>query len=81
MAAPGSVTLDQLTRRHGIKVVPAECCSVEDCSLAVAQVVVRAGLGQKIGPGIFWSRRPTTTLYNIYIYINDIHYHSKVFEQ
>ncbi len=39
MAAPGSVTLDQLTLRHGIKVVIAERCSVEDCSLAVAQVV------------------------------------------
>ncbi len=39
MAAPGSVTFDQLTRRHGIKVVPAERCSVEDCSLAVAQVI------------------------------------------
>ncbi|ROL49802.1 hypothetical protein DPX16_13467 [Anabarilius grahami] len=39
MAAPGSVAIDQLTRRHGIKVVPAERCSVEECILAVAQVV------------------------------------------
>lgn len=39
MAAPGSVMLDQLTRWHDIKVVPAERCSVEECILAVAQVV------------------------------------------
>ncbi len=29
----------------------------ENCVLYAS----RAGLGQKIGPGIFWSRRPTTT--------------------
>ncbi len=39
MAASGGVSLEQLTRRHGIKVVPAERCSVEECSLAVAKVV------------------------------------------
>ncbi len=39
MAASGGVSLEQLTRRHGIKVVPAERCSVEECSLAVAKAV------------------------------------------
>ncbi len=52
-------------------------------SLPPPILTTRAGLGQKIGPGIFWSRRPTTTIIYIYIYIYiyDIHYHSKVFEQ
>ncbi len=40
MAAPGSVTLDQLTRWHGIKVVPTERCSVENCSLQDCRKVV-----------------------------------------
>lgn len=39
MAAAESVQLDKLTRRNGIKVVSAERCSIEDCSIAVAQVV------------------------------------------
>jgi len=39
MAASPHVSLESLTRRHGVKVVPAERCSVEDCVLAVAAVV------------------------------------------
>ena len=39
MAAAESVQLDKLTRRNGIKVISAERCSIEDCSIAVAQVV------------------------------------------
>ncbi len=31
------------------------------CFQLPVSVPVRAGLGQKIGPGIFWSRQPTTT--------------------
>ncbi len=34
--------------------------------------IPRAGLGQKIGPGIFWSRRPSTTYIYIYIYIRSL---------
>lgn len=34
-----SQSLDNLTRRHGIKVIPAERCSVEDCTIAIAEVV------------------------------------------
>jgi len=32
-------SLDDLTRKHGIKVIPAERCSVENCTIAVAEVV------------------------------------------
>lgn len=39
MAASESVPLDKLTRRNGIKVIPAERCSIEECSIAVAKVV------------------------------------------
>lgn len=36
MAASQHASLESLTRRHGVKVVPAERCSVEDCVIAVA---------------------------------------------
>ncbi len=36
--------------------------------------MTRAELGQQIGPGIFWSRRPTTTIY-IYICIRGVTAH------
>lgn len=43
MATPAPAALgqsfDQLSRRHGIKVVPAFNCSVEDCALAVGKAV------------------------------------------
>ncbi len=39
MAAPQRASLESLTRRHGIRVMPAERCSVEDCVLAVAAVI------------------------------------------
>lgn len=39
MAASQRASLESLTRRHGIKIMPAERCSVEDCVLAVAAVV------------------------------------------
>ncbi len=39
MAAPQRTSLESLTRRHGIRVMPAERCSVEDCVLAVADVI------------------------------------------
>ncbi len=41
-------------------------------AILLALLESRAGLGQKIGPGIFWSRRPSTTfiyIYTVYIYI------------
>jgi len=38
-AASESIQFDKLTRRNGIKITPAERCSIEDCSIAVAQVV------------------------------------------
>ena len=31
--------LTKLTRRHGFKVMPTAPCSVEECSLAVAEIV------------------------------------------
>lgn len=34
-----SQSLDDLTRKHGIKIITAERCSVEDCTIAVAEVV------------------------------------------
>ncbi len=39
MATSQRASLESLTRRHGVKVMPAERCSVEDCVLAVAAVV------------------------------------------
>lgn len=41
MATPAALgqSFDQLSRRHGIKVVPAFNCSVEDCALAVGKAV------------------------------------------
>lgn len=39
MAASQHASLESLTRRHGVKVMPAERCSVEDCVIAVAAVV------------------------------------------
>ncbi len=39
MAASQRASLESLTRWHGVKVMPAERCSVEDCVLTVAAVV------------------------------------------
>ncbi len=38
MAAPGRLSFEQLSRRHGIKIAPVMRCSVEECSLAVGKV-------------------------------------------
>lgn len=37
-AVPGQ-SFDQISRRNGIKVLPAFNCSVEDCALAVGKAV------------------------------------------
>ncbi|KAI4880461.1 hypothetical protein NFI96_009804 [Prochilodus magdalenae] len=39
MAAAGRVSFEKLSRRHGIKIAPDVSCSVEECSLAVGEVV------------------------------------------
>lgn len=39
MAGPRQTKFEQLSRRHGIKLAPVMNCSVEDCSLAVGEVV------------------------------------------
>ena len=39
MTASGGSGLEKLTRRHAIKLAPAVRCSVEECSLAVGEVV------------------------------------------
>lgn len=39
MASSERVSFERLSRRHGIKIAPVMNCSVEDCSLAVGQIV------------------------------------------
>ena len=39
VAAVSRMALDMLTRKHGFKISPAFPCTVEECSLAVAEVV------------------------------------------
>ncbi|KAI4899184.1 hypothetical protein NFI96_019398, partial [Prochilodus magdalenae] len=39
MAATEKVQFEQLSRRHGVKIAPGVKCSVEECSLAVGEVV------------------------------------------
>lgn len=39
-----NMDLTKLTRKQCIKIVPAFACSVDDCSLAMGQVVVTAAL-------------------------------------
>ncbi|KAK3541224.1 hypothetical protein QTP86_016804 [Hemibagrus guttatus] len=34
-----SQSLENVTRRHGIKIIPPESCSVEECTIAVAEVI------------------------------------------
>lgn len=44
MAAAASQSLDHLMRRHGIKIIPAERCSIEECTIAVAEIVGYASI-------------------------------------
>lgn len=39
MASSERVSYERLSRRHGIKIAPVMNCSVEDCSLAVGEIV------------------------------------------
>lgn len=39
MASSERMSYERLSRRHGIKIAPVMNCSVEDCSLAVGQIV------------------------------------------
>ncbi|KAL7890944.1 hypothetical protein AOLI_G00004200 [Acnodon oligacanthus] len=38
-AAAGRVSFEKLSRRHGIKIAPEVSCSVEECALAVGEIV------------------------------------------
>ena len=42
-------SLTKLSRKHGFKITPGFPCSVEDCSLAVAEVVVTAEFNLRLG--------------------------------